>query len=266
MKGISGTPRGRGTRSYTTSSGDLQLKSFGNTFSTKMSTSKLMIIVTRPSILRSSIRISNCEYNPTRFLATFSLLTSNKPDKSRLEYASTRQESLKTWLRQIHQDATTSHTADSSIQSQPQTNSNLGTTFATLVSTPIHRPSEDLSSPPSIVKPVGIKISPSAIEQIERVRKMDNKPNEVLRLSVESGGCHGFQYKIAFTESPEDDDFVFTVGNRSGLVVIDEGSLGLMDGSTIEFATELIGSSFRIIDNPHSAGKGCGCGVSWELK
>jgi Fe-S cluster assembly iron-binding protein IscA len=49
-------------------------------------------------------------------------------------------------------------------------------------------------------------------------------------------------------------------------VVIDEGSLGLMDGSTIEFATELIGSSFRILDNPHSAGKGCGCGVSWELK
>lgn len=43
-------------------------------------------------------------------------------------------------------------------------------------------------------------------QQIERVRKMDNKPNEVLRLSVESGGCHGFQYKIAFTESNEDDD------------------------------------------------------------
>lgn len=59
---------------------------------------------------------------------------------------------------------------------------------------------------------------------------------------------------------------VFTVGNRNGLVVVDEGSLGLMDGSTLEFATELIGSSFRILDNPHSAGKGCGCGVSWELK
>lgn len=95
---------------------------------------------------------------------------------------------------------------------------------------------------------------------------MDNKPDEVLRLSVESGGCHGFQYKMQFTDQIEDDDFVFSVGNRKGMVVVDESSLGLMDGSTIDFATELIGSSFRVLDNPRSAGKGCGCGVSWELK
>jgi Fe-S cluster assembly iron-binding protein IscA len=38
-----------------------------------------------------------------------------------------------------------------------------------------------------------------------------------------------------------------------------------LKGATLDFATELIGSSFRIADNPQAAG-GCGCGVSWEAK
>ena len=35
-----------------------------------------------------------------------------------------------------------------------------------------------------------------------------------------------------------------------------------MKGSTIDYATELIGSAFRIKDNPQSKDAGCGCGVS----
>jgi Fe-S cluster assembly iron-binding protein IscA len=48
-------------------------------------------------------------------------------------------------------------------------------------------------------------------------------------------------------------------------IYIDAVSLSLLNGSTIDFATELIGSSFRVLDNPQSKGAGCGCGVSWEL-
>lgn len=48
-------------------------------------------------------------------------------------------------------------------------------------------------------------------------------------------------------------------------VVVDPVSLTLLKGATIDFATELIGSSFRIVENPQAEG-GCGCGVSWELK
>lgn len=43
-------------------------------------------------------------------------------------------------------------------------------------------------------------------------------------------------------------------------------SLKLTRGATVHFATELIGSTFRIEDNPQAKGAGCGCGVSWELK
>lgn len=49
-------------------------------------------------------------------------------------------------------------------------------------------------------------------------------------------------------------------------LIVDAVSLQLLRGSTIDFATELIGSSFRVVDNPQAVGSGCGCGVSWEAK
>jgi hypothetical protein len=49
-------------------------------------------------------------------------------------------------------------------------------------------------------------------------------------------------------------------------VIVDAVSLTLLRGSTVDFATELIGSSFRVVNNPQAVGAGCGCGVSWEAK
>lgn len=49
-------------------------------------------------------------------------------------------------------------------------------------------------------------------------------------------------------------------------IVVDAVSMSLLKGSTIDFVTEMIGSSFRVVENPQSKGSGCGCGVSWELK
>lgn len=45
-------------------------------------------------------------------------------------------------------------------------------------------------------------------------------------------------------------------------LLVDSASLPLVKGSTIDYATELIGSAFRIRDNPQSKDAGCGCGVS----
>lgn len=53
---------------------------------------------------------------------------------------------------------------------------------------------------------------------------------------------------------------------QAGLLLVDALTLSLIRGSTLDYATELIGSSFRLVDNPQAKGAGCGCGVSWELK
>ena len=48
-------------------------------------------------------------------------------------------------------------------------------------------------------------------------------------------------------------------------VIVDETSLALLNGSHIDFSSELIGSSFKILENPQAA-SGCGCGTSFDLK
>lgn len=55
---------------------------------------------------------------------------------------------------------------------------------------------------------------------------------------------------------------VFTRGE--GKLVVDEVSLRLLAGSQVDYSTELIGSTFRVIQNPR-ADSGCGCGVSFNL-
>ncbi|KAI0258251.1 hypothetical protein BC834DRAFT_796490, partial [Gloeopeniophorella convolvens] len=106
-----------------------------------------------------------------------------------------------------------------------------------------------------------------AAEQLRKVSLRSERADAALRVAVESGGCHGYQYKMELTHerAPEDYEFEHPAVPQARLV-IDAVSLGLLRGSTIDFATELIGSSFRVTDNPQAAGPGCGCGVSWEPK
>lgn len=91
----------------------------------------------------------------------------------------------------------------------------------------------------------------------------EKNPDLALRIAVEPGGCHGYQYKMEITNEIEEDDFRFSSGDNVHLV-IDSTSLRLIKGSTIDYVTELIGSQFAILNNPQAKGAGCGCGVSWE--
>lgn len=84
---------------------------------------------------------------------------------------------------------------------------------------------------------------------------------QALRVSVEGGGCSGFQYKFDLVPDAGDDD---TVLERSGAkVVIDQVSLGYLAGSEIDFVDDLIGASFRV-NNPKATAS-CGCGTSFSL-
>jgi iron-sulfur cluster assembly accessory protein len=82
-----------------------------------------------------------------------------------------------------------------------------------------------------------------------------------LRISVEGGGCSGFQYKFDLVPDADADDVVL---ERSGAkVVIDQVSLGFLAGSEIDFVDDLIGASFRV-NNPKATAS-CGCGTSFSI-
>ncbi len=82
-----------------------------------------------------------------------------------------------------------------------------------------------------------------------------------LRVSVEGGGCSGFQYKFDLAGDAAPDDLVLT---RAGArVLIDPVSLGYLEGSEIDFVDDLIGASFKVT-NPNATAS-CGCGTSFSL-
>jgi iron-sulfur cluster assembly accessory protein len=83
----------------------------------------------------------------------------------------------------------------------------------------------------------------------------------MLRVSVEGGGCSGFQYKFDMERSRAADDVVIT---RDGAtVLVDQISLGYLAGSEIDFVDDLIGASFRV-NNPQATAS-CGCGTSFSI-
>lgn len=187
---------------------------------------------------------------------------------------------------------------------------------------------------------MNIEITPRAANRLSEIMKKDSNPNLALRITVESGGCHGFQYLMSLTtlpsplefsnsiqeeapptlntssndpnsipsESPtssameeeqapvlnasssdpnaipsapapgsatskhsknekeaklEEDDTVFEADGAR--VVMDGPSLELLKDSKVDFTMELIGSQFKIVDNP-LATSSCGCGTSFDIK
>jgi iron-sulfur cluster assembly accessory protein len=83
----------------------------------------------------------------------------------------------------------------------------------------------------------------------------------MLRVSVEGGGCSGFQYKFDTERARADDDIV--IEKSGATVLIDPVSLDYMAGSEIDFVDDLIGSSFKV-NNPKATAS-CGCGTSFAF-
>ena len=105
-----------------------------------------------------------------------------------------------------------------------------------------------------------VTISDSAARRIGEILKSE-PTGAMLRVSVEGGGCSGFQYKFDIARDRADDDLVLS---RDGAVVlIDPVSVNYMAGSQIDFVDDLIGQSFKI-NNPQATAS-CGCGTSFSL-
>ena len=102
---------------------------------------------------------------------------------------------------------------------------------------------------------------------VTRLREISGEGEEAwLRVSVEGGGCSGFQYKLDLEEGElsmgEDDVMVERDGAK---VLVDQTSLEYLQGATVDYHVELIRAGFRITANPKAEG-GCSCGASFNIK
>ncbi len=105
-----------------------------------------------------------------------------------------------------------------------------------------------------------IALTPSAAARVAIIAAKQGKP-AILRLSVEGGGCSGFQYKFELADSILGDDAIAHCADTR--LVVDPISLDLVDGAAVDYVESLGGSAFRVT-NPNAA-SGCGCGSSFSV-
>lgn len=103
-------------------------------------------------------------------------------------------------------------------------------------------------------------ITESAEKKISEILKQESLDAK-FRVSVQSGGCSGFQYQFLIDDNITGDDKTFSQNNAH--LVIDSISLGFLGGSSIDYLVDLSGEKF-VIKNPNAA-SGCGCGNSFSV-
>ncbi|KAK4222067.1 hypothetical protein QBC38DRAFT_490721 [Podospora fimiseda] len=157
---------------------------------------------------------------------------------------------------------------------QPPLHRAFSTTFPQKKTHTFHNPQLDEEG-----KEMFLEITPRAAKRLSEIMSKDKNPNLALRIQVESGGCHGFQYLMKLVSLPTstkdlaEDDTIFTFSPddqtqtdlTSPKIILDGPSLDLLKGSKVDFTQELIGSQFKIVDNP-LATSSCGCGTSFDIK
>lgn len=104
-------------------------------------------------------------------------------------------------------------------------------------------------------------ITDGAAARIAKLRAMEGNDALMLRITVNGGGCSGFQYAFDLDDKKAEDDLIFT-HNGTG-VVTDEVSIGFLNGCTVDYKDEL-GAAYFAINNPNATSS-CGCGSSFSI-
>ena len=105
-----------------------------------------------------------------------------------------------------------------------------------------------------------VDLTPSAAARVAAIAAKQGKP-AILRLSVDGGGCSGFQYRFGLADAVEAEDLVSQTDGVT--LVVDPISLDLVDGAAVDYVESLGGAAFRVT-NP-TAASGCGCGASFSV-
>tara|TARA_Y100001970_G_scaffold280616_1_gene389884 strand:+ start:2807 stop:3157 length:351 start_codon:yes stop_codon:yes gene_type:complete len=110
--------------------------------------------------------------------------------------------------------------------------------------------------------PSVLEITDGAVSKILSLADSEDGSNNLnLRVYVTGGGCSGFQYGFSFDKVIDKEDTCITKGGAN--LVIDSLSLQYLQGSTVDYSEDLMGSKF-IIKNPNATTT-CGCGESFSI-
>ncbi|GAC1656981.1 MAG: iron-sulfur cluster insertion protein ErpA [Candidatus Dormibacteraceae bacterium] len=111
-----------------------------------------------------------------------------------------------------------------------------------------------------MIEQATVSLTPQALVQLKTLLEAENNPQLGLRVFVSGGGCSGLQYGMAFDDNIRAEDQVIeTEGVR---VIIDEMSIGHIQGSEIDYVNSLMGAGFTV-HNPNAV-HSCSCGHSFD--
>lgn len=105
-----------------------------------------------------------------------------------------------------------------------------------------------------------VVVTDRAARRIAQILKGE-PAGSMLRVTVEGGGCSGFQYRFGFDTAKNPDDIA--IEREEATVLVDETSLQFMGGAELDYVDDLIGASFKI-SNPNATAS-CGCGTSFAV-
>jgi len=114
---------------------------------------------------------------------------------------------------------------------------------------------------PKVIEGATIGFTESAANKVKALVEEEKNPNLKLRVSVDGGGCSGFQYAFAFDENVNDDDTV--VEKNGASVLVDVTSMQYLNGAEVDYLEGLEGARF-VVNNPN-AKSSCGCGSSFSV-
>jgi iron-sulfur cluster insertion protein len=106
-----------------------------------------------------------------------------------------------------------------------------------------------------------IDLKPGAIAKIRDLLAEENDPALKLRIFVQGGGCSGMSYGFTFDQEVQEDDF--DLDFEGVHILVDSMSSQYLQGSSVDYIENLMGSEFKI-SNPN-AQTSCGCGSSFSI-
>ena len=104
-------------------------------------------------------------------------------------------------------------------------------------------------------------LTPAAAKRVAAIAQKQGNADLKLRLSVEGGGCAGFQYKFGLESAATAEDVAVECDGVTMLV--DQVSLGFLGGAVVDYVESLGGAAFQV-QNPNAT-SGCGCGTSFSV-